>query len=101
MSLTKVPSIDELRNIIVDLLTKEGLDDSHYAEMISYCLELFEKQNPKETYYGYHNASHEVIVTYNTLLAARGSEFQDIISADDFRHLFTASLFQDYEPDKT
>ena len=101
MSLTKIPNIHELREIVIDLLEKENLSDFCYVDMLNYALELFGAQNLKEDYYGYHNASHEMIVTHNTLLASRGEEFQDTVSQNDFKHLFAASLFHDYEPDKT
>ena len=101
MSLTKIPSIQELRDIIIDLLRKEDLNDACYVDMLNYALELFDAQNLKENYYGYHDSSHEMVVTYNTLLASRGEEFQNVISQDDFKHLFAATLFHDYDYDKT
>ena len=79
MSLTKIPSIQELREIIIELLRKENLDDACYVDMLNYALELFEAQNLKGRYYGYHNASHEMIVTYNTLLASRGKDFHSSV----------------------
>jgi hypothetical protein len=101
MSSTKVPNMKELQDSIIDLLKKEGLKDSAFLEMLNYCLELFDKQELYEQYYGYHNISHELVVTYNALLAARGEEFRTEISKEDFKHLFAAALFHDYEPDKT
>jgi len=100
LSLTKIPSTQELREIIIELLKKENLDDACYVDMLNYALGLFNEQNLKNRYYGYHNTSHEMIVTYNTLLASRGKEFQGTVSKEDFKHLFTASLFHDYEPGK-
>lgn len=101
MSSTKIPNMLELQDIILDLLKKEGLEDSAYLEMLHYCLDLFDKQDLDGQYYGYHNTSHELVVTYNALLAARGEEFKDKISKEDFKHLFAAALFHDYEPNKT
>jgi hypothetical protein len=101
MSSTKVPNMIELQDSIIDLLKKEGLKDSAFLEMLNYCLELFDKQELYEQYYGYHNISHELVVTYNALLAARGEEFHTEVSKEDFKHLFAAALFHDYEPDKT
>lgn len=100
LSLTKIPSTQELREIIIELLKKENLDDACYVDMLNYALGLFNEQNLKNRYYGYHNTSHEMIVTYNTLLASRGKEFHGTVSKEDFKHLFTASLFHDYEPGK-
>ena len=100
MSSTKIPDIRELREIILDLLAEEQLDDSEYQEMLDYALQLFDEQHLNSGYYGYHDSSHELVVTYNTLLAARGDEFKDFISNDDFKHLFAAALFHDYEPEK-
>lgn len=101
MSSTEIPNINELRDRIADALIHEKLDDSCFLEILDYSIELYEKQNINERYYGYHNTSHELVVTFNTLLAAREEEFQDTISHDDFKHLFAAALFHDYEPDKT
>lgn len=101
MSSTKIPNMKELQDIIIDLLKKEGLNDSSYIEILNYCLDLFDKQELDEQYFGYHNTSHELVVTYNALLAARGDEFKDKISQEDFKHIFAAALFHDYEPDKT
>ncbi|QLH04462.1 hypothetical protein C5F49_03365 [Nitrosopumilus oxyclinae] len=101
MSSTKIPSIAELQDIIMDLLKNENLDDSIYLEIMHYSLDDFNKQNLNKDYYGYHNISHNLVVVHNTLLAARGEEFKKIISQDDFKHLFVAALFHDYEPDKT
>jgi len=100
LSLTKIPSIQELRDIVMDLLRKEKLNDACYTDTLNYALELFDAQNLKEDYYGYHNSSHEMVVTHNTLLASRGEDFQNIISQDDFKHLFAATLFHDYDSDK-
>ena len=100
MSSTEIPSIKELRDRIADALIHEKLDDSCFLEILDYSIELYEKQNINERYYGYHNTSHELVVTFNTLLAAREEEFQDTISHDDYKHLFAAALFHDYEPDK-
>lgn len=101
MPSTKVPTMKELKDSIIDLLKKEGLIDSAFLEMLNYCLELFDKQELYEQYYGYHNISHELVVTYNALLAARGEEFRNEVSKEDFKHIFAAALFHDYEPDKT
>lgn len=100
MSSTKIPSIAELQDVIIDLLKNENLDDECYLEIMNYSLEHFKKQNSHKQYYGYHNLSHELVVTYNTLLASRGIEFHDMISQDDFKHLYVAALFHDYDPDK-
>lgn len=100
MSSTKIPNFKELQDIIIDQLKKEGLEDSSYIEMLHYCLDLFDSQELDEKYFGYHNTSHELVVTYNALLAARGEEFKNEISQEDFKHIFAAALFHDYEPSK-
>lgn len=97
---TKIPSVSELREVIIDLLKNEGLKDSAYQEILNYSLEKFDKQHLDDQYYGYHNASHELVVTYNTLLASRGEEFTNTIHQDEFKHLYAAALFHDYEPNK-
>lgn len=84
----------------MDLLKNENLDDSVFLEIMDYCLDDFNKQNLNNNYYGYHNLSHNLVVIHNTLLASRGEEFKKIISQDDFKHLFVAALFHDYDPNK-
>ena len=101
MSSSEIPSIKELRDRIADLLIHKKLDDSCFLEILDYSIEMSERQNSNQRYYGYHNTSHELVVTFNTLLAASDKEFSDEISDDDFKHLFAASVFHDYEPDKT
>ena len=100
MSSTKIPSISEFQDIIIDLLKNENLDDSSYLEIMNYGLDDFNNQNLNSDYYGYHNLSHNLVVIHNTLLAARGKEFKEKISQDDFKHLFVAALFHDYDPNK-
>ncbi|MHA7647449.1 hypothetical protein [Nitrosopumilus sp. S4] len=97
---SKIPGSAELEDKISYLLKREGLTDSHYSELLSFSLKKFNKQNLDDQYYGFHNVNHELIVTYNTLLASRGEEFESTILTDDFKHLFAAALFHDYEPDK-
>ena len=100
LSSTKIPSISELQEVIIDLLKNEDLEDSAYLEIMDYCLDEFNKQNLNNNYYGYHNLSHNLVVVHNTLLASRGEEFKKTVSQEDFKHLFVAALFHDYDPSK-
>ena len=99
MSTTKVPNITELKEVILELLRSEGLEYSCFSEILNYSLDLFNKENLDSRYY--HNASHELVVTHNLLIASKENDFQGVISNDDFKHLFAAALFHDYEPEKT
>lgn len=100
MSSTTIPTLTELQDVIVDMLKEENLEDICYVDILNYSLERFHQQNLNENYYGYHNLSHELVVTHNTLLASRGVEFYNHIDQFDFKHLFAAALFHDYDPDK-
>lgn len=95
-----IPSVSKLCDEIMKLLKNEGLDDFCYSELLNYSLEKFKKQKLDEQYYGFHNVSHELVVTHNTLMASRGEEFQTVVLKEDFKHLFAAALFHDFEPDK-
>ena len=97
----KIPKNTKLQSMIVELLNKQNCSDSAYLELLEYMLKLFDKQGLNDWYYGYHDTSHELAVTYVTLAAASGNEFYSKISEQDFKHLYAAALFHDYEPLKT
>ena len=63
-------STHALRDKIIGQLAQNGLDQDGYTEMLDYTIDLFESQGLGTDYYGYHNITHELEVTYVTLLAA-------------------------------
>jgi len=94
-------SAHSLRNEIISLLVELGLDDDCYTEMLDYTIDLFENQGLGSDYYGYHNINHELQVTYTTLLASKHDKATNKITDEDLRHLYTAALFHDYDPQKS
>jgi hypothetical protein len=90
-----------LRNEIINLANLEELDKSYYKKMLDYTIELFETQGLGTDYYGYHNIEHELEVTYVTLLAASRDREAFEIQERDLEYLYTASLFHDFDPQKS
>lgn len=80
---------------------ESGIDQDCYTEMLDYTIQLFESQGLGSDYYGYHNISHELEVTYVTLLAARWDNISNEITDEDLRYLYTAALFHDFDPQKS
>lgn len=95
------PNIEALRNEIINLVVSEGLDKPYLKKMLYYTMDLFKTQGLGTEYYGYHNIEHELEVTYITLLAAIGARKNFEISQEDLEYLYTASLFHDFDPQKS
>jgi hypothetical protein len=66
--------------------------------MLDYTIDLFESQGLGVDYYGYHNITHELEVTYVSLLAAEQGKVQ--FSDEDIKYLYIAALFHDFDPEK-
>jgi len=97
----QISTLPALRNEIISLLVEAGMDDDCYIEMLDYTIELFESQGLGSEYYGYHNINHELEVTYVTLLAAKLDSPSNKITKNDLKHLYTAALFHDFDPQKS
>jgi len=93
-------TVPALRNEIISLLVEAGIDDDCYIEMLDYVIKLFESHGLGSEYYGYHNINHELEVTYVTLLAAKVDSISNKITMNDLKHLYTAALFHDFDPQK-
>jgi len=94
-------NIEALRNEIINITISEGLDKPYFKKMLYYTIELFKTQGLGTEYYGYHNIEHELEVTYITLLAAVGAKKKFEINKTDLEYLYTASLFHDFDPQKS
>ncbi len=88
-----------MRNEILNLMVKNGLEEDSYVEMLDYTIELFESQGLGTEYYGYHNINHELEVTYVSLLAVNQKRIQ--FTEEDIRYLYVAALFHDFDPQKS
>ncbi|MDH3657496.1 MAG: GNAT family N-acetyltransferase [Nitrosopumilus sp.] len=95
------PNTYALRDEIQRLADSEGLNKPCFKEMLEYTVQLFETQGLGSDYYGYHNIDHELEVTYITLLAASKSREKFGITQKDLEYLYTASLFHDFDPQKS
>ena len=88
-----------MRNEILSMMTQRGLEDDCYVEMLDYTIELFESQVLGADYYGYHNITHELEVTYVSLLAAKQKKVE--FSNEDLKYLYISALFHDFDPQKS
>ena len=92
----QVANTYHMRENILTLMMQRKLVEPCYVDMLDYTIDLFETQGLGTEYYGYHNITHELEVTYISLLAAhqRLVKFSD----DDIKHLYVAALFHDFDP---
>lgn len=87
-----------MRNEIISLMVKNGLEEDCYTEMLDYTIDLFESQGLGTEYYGYHNINHELEVTYVSLLAINQGRIK--FTNEDIKYLYVAALFHDFDPQK-
>lgn len=90
-----------LRNEILNISATCGLDSQCFGKMLDYTIRLFETQGLGKEYYGYHNITHELEVTYITLIVLKWKNIVNEIKDDDFKYLFAAALFHDFDPQKS
>jgi hypothetical protein len=64
-------------------------------------MKLFETQGLGKDYYGYHNITHELEVTYVSLIVLKWESILKDVRPEDFRYLYAASLFHDFDPQKS
>ena len=79
-------------------MVQKGIEDDCYVEMLDYTIDLFESQGLGIDYYGYHNISHELEVTYFSLLASMQDRVK--FTDKDTKYLYVAALFHDFDPQK-
>ena len=90
-----------LRGEIINLAASCGLDRPCFTKMLDYTIKLFETQGLGKEYYGYHNITHELEVTYVTLIVLKWKSIFNSIKEDDFKYLYAAALFHDFDPQKS
>jgi hypothetical protein len=90
-----------LRNEIINLAAACGLDKPCFTNMLDYTIEIFESQGLGKEYYGYHNISHELEVTYVSLIVLKWKSILSNIREEDFKYLYAAALFHDFDPQKS
>ena len=96
--LQEFANVHSMRNEILNLMVKRGLEDDCYVEMLDYTIELFESQGLGIDYYGYHNINHELEVTYVSLLAIMQDKIK--FTEEDMKYLYVSALFHDFDPQK-
>jgi len=96
-----IKKTQSLRDKIENTAVLMGLDKPCFTKMLDYAVEIFESHGLGKDYYGYHNITHELEVTYVTLVAANWKSSIDSIHEDDLEYLFTAALFHDFDPEKS
>jgi hypothetical protein len=87
-----------LKDKIIQLGTKMGLQDRWIRRIIRHAVSEFSKKGLGSDYYGYHNIDHELEAAYFALIAANGYYEENKFSQDDIIYLFVAALFHDYDP---
>jgi hypothetical protein len=90
-----------LRDEIINLSASCGLDKPCFTNMLDYTIEIFESQGLGKDYYGYHNITHELEVTYVTLIVLKWKSILNNIKLEDFKYLYAAALFHDFDPQKS
>lgn len=98
MLLQQFANTHSMRNEILNLMVERGIEDDCYVEMLDYTIDLFESQGLGVDYYGYHNISHELEVTYFSLLASIQDKVE--ITDTDIKYIYVAALFHDFDPQK-
>ena len=94
----QIAGTQSLRDDILDLMARKGLDDKCYTEMLDYTINLFETRGLGKRYYGYHNINHELEVTYVSLLSTEQNEVR--INEEDIKYMYVAALLHDFDPQK-
>jgi len=90
-----------LRDEIINLSVSCGLDRPCYSRMLDYTIKLFESQGLGKEYYGYHNITHELEVTYVSMIVLNWKSILNNVRPDDFKYLYAAALFHDFDPQKS
>ena len=91
---------DNLKEKILEVLSRNGLNSSCYSKVLDYTISLFETAGRGKDYLGYHYILHELEVTYVTLIVAQWESLQNYITSEDMKYLYFAALFHDYDPQK-
>ncbi|HET8719658.1 MAG TPA: hypothetical protein VFM64_01530, partial [Candidatus Nitrosotenuis sp.] len=97
----RVTTTQTLRDEIIELARSCGLDRPCFTNMLDYTINLFESQGLGKDYYGYHNITHELEVTYVSLIVLKWKSILNDIKKEDFKYLFASALFHDFDPQKS
>lgn len=85
---------------IVELAVEIGLNYGAAKDILNHVISEFSNNGIGNEYYGYHGITHELEVTFFTLLSAKFHFEQKEFSQNDINTLFIATLPHDFDPSK-
>lgn len=89
-----------LVNKILRLASEIKINEKDTKSVVLHVVSEFSKNGIDSDYIGYHDITHELEVTYFTLLAAKFHFEQNEISQNDVNTLFISALLHDFDPSK-
>lgn len=89
-----------LVNKIVGLAHDMKINEKDAKRVVLHVVSEFLKNGIDDDYIGYHDISHELEVTYFTLLAAKFHFEQNEFTQNDVNTLFVSALLHDFDPSK-
>jgi HD domain len=90
----KVDLVDKIIELAFDM----SISEKEAKKLINHVVSEFSKKRIDGDYTGYHGITHELEVTYFTLLAAEFHFEQKELSQNDIKTLFVSALLHDYDP---
>jgi hypothetical protein len=87
-----------LMDKIVELASDMPINEKDVKRVVEHIVSEFSKKGIGGDYTGYHDITHELEVTYFTLLAAKFHFEQKDFSQNDVNTLFVSALLHDFDP---
>jgi hypothetical protein len=87
-----------LMDKIVELASDMPINEKDVKRVVEHIVFEFSKKGIGGDYTGYHDITHELEVTYFTLLAAKFHFEQKDFSQNDVNTLFVSALLHDFDP---
>ena len=97
--ISDISNIAHLKNEVIRLAEKNGLDDPCYKIMLDYTINNLQSSGLGEKYYGYHNIDHLLEIPLGVLLVGDSKQIPNL-SSEDLKYLFVSAIFHDFEPNK-
>lgn len=95
----KVALIDKIVELASDLqINKKDAKEEDAKRVVDHVVSEFSKKGIGGDYTGYHGITHELEVTYFTLLAAKFHFEQKEFNQNDVNTLFVSALLHDFDP---
>lgn len=90
----KVALVDKIIELAFDM----SISEKDAKSVVKHVVSEFSKKKIDGDYNGYHGITHELEVTYFTLLAAKLHFEQKEFSQNDIKTLFVSALLHDFDP---